>query len=581
MNDAKKKLALHWRILIGLLIGAVGGLVARQTTGMTIADAATQTSTLEVTGLSNAVANVEVEVNLTHTYVGNLVLTLVAPDSTRITLANRDGGDGDGFVATIFSDQAQTPMLSALAPFKGKFRPIQPLSSVNGKSANGTWSLEVQDAAVGDVGRVTKWGLTLTTASTMAASGSKSTPPTTTVVMWSPLEWWSKNIAESLGQIFLRVIFMVVVPLVFSALTLGVAGIGDVRKLGRLGVRTLMMTMILSGASVAIGLGGANLVKPGERLSDEKRTELKERFATQPVKAVEQAKNAKSIRDSLLDIIPRNPLQEMVGALDGSSPGGGMLAVMFFALVCGVAISISPERTGPLVSVLEGIYDIAMVVIGWAMKFAPIGVAGLMFSLTATLGVDILQTLIWYVVTVLAALSLHMFGVYSLVVWLFAKMSPRQFFGRITEVLLTAFATSSSNATLPTSLRVAEEKLGVRRDVANFVLTVGSTANQNGTALYEGITVLFLAQVFGVELTLAQQFQVVLMSVLAGVGTAGVPGGSLPLVVLVLKSVGVPEEGIGIILGIDRLLDMCRTTLNVTGDLAVAVCVDRGEAAAD
>ena len=208
------------------------------------------------------------------------------------------------------------------------------------------------------------------------------------------------------------------------------------------------------------------------------------------------------------------------------------------------------------------------------------GVAGFMFKLSATLGVEVLQILTWYVVTVVAALALHMFGVYSLVVWLFAKLSPREFFGRITEVLLTAFATSSSNATLPTSLRVAEEKLGVKREVANFVLTVGSTANQNGTALYEGITVLFLAQVFGVELTIAQQVPIVLMSILAGVGTAGVPGGSLPLVVLLLKSVDVPGDGIGIILGVDRLLDMCRTTLNVTGDLAVAVCVDHGEKAA-
>lgn len=401
--------------------------------------------------------------------------------------------------------------------------------------------------------------------------------PSATGKMDPTLEWLTKNVAETLGQVFLRMIFMVVVPLVFSALTLGVAGIGDVRRLGMLGVRTLVMTLLLSSASVAIGLGMANLVKPGARLPEDKRIELRAKYADQSQDAVKKAASAKTVRDSLLDIIPRNPLQEMVGALDGSSPGGGMLAVMFFALVCGVAISFSPERTAPLVAVLEGIYDIAMVVIGWAMKLAPFGVAGLMFSLTATLGRDILQTLIWYVGAVLLALSLHMFGVYSLVVWLIAKISPREFFSRISEVLLTAFATSSSNATLPTSLRVAEEKLGVKREVANFVLTVGSTANQNGTALYEGITVLFLAQVFGVELTFAQQFQVVLMSVLAGVGTAGVPGGSLPLVVLVLKSVGVPEQGIGIILGVDRLLDMCRTTLNVTGDLTVAVCVDRGE----
>ena len=393
----------------------------------------------------------------------------------------------------------------------------------------------------------------------------------------SILPWLTTNVAESLGQIFLRLIFMVVVPLVFSALSLGVAGIGDVRRLGRLGARTLLLTLILSSASVAIGLGAANLVKPGSRLAEAQRIELREKYASKSASAIKKASESKSVRDGLLDIIPRNPLQEMVGALDGSSPGGGMLSVMFFALVCGVAISVSPERTGPLVSVLEGIYDVSMVVIGWAMRFAPIGVAGLMFSLTATLGMDILHTLMWYVGTVLAALALHMFGVYSLVVWLIARLSPRTFFSRITDVLLTAFATSSSNATLPTSLRVAEENLGVKREVANFVLTVGSTANQNGTALYEGITVLFLAQVFGVELTLAQQVQVVLMSILAGVGTAGVPGGSLPLVVLVLKSVEVPVEGIGIILGVDRLLDMCRTTLNVTGDLAVAVCVDRVE----
>jgi DAACS family dicarboxylate/amino acid:cation (Na+ or H+) symporter len=211
------------------------------------------------------------------------------------------------------------------------------------------------------------------------------------------------------------------------------------------------------------------------------------------------------------------------------------------------------------------------------MRLAPFGVAGLVFSLTAVLGFDILKTLAWYVVTVIVGLALHMFGVYSLVVSIFARLSPRQFFGRITEVMLTAFATSSSNATLPTSLRVTEQNLGVHREIASFVLTVGSTANQNGTALYEGITVLFLAQVFGVDLTLTQQITVVLMSVLAGIGTAGVPGGSLPLVAILLLRVGVPPEGLGIILGVDRLLDMCRTTLNVTGDIAVAVCVNASE----
>lgn len=389
--------------------------------------------------------------------------------------------------------------------------------------------------------------------------------------------WIATNIGESLGQIFLRLIFMVVVPLVFSALTLGVAGIGDVRKLGRMGAHTALMTVILSSASVVIGLTLANVVRPGDRLGAEQREKLKEEYGSKSQTAVDQAKKAKSGRDSVLDLIPKNPLQEAVGAIDGSSPGGGMLAVMVFSLMVGIAITLAPERTGPFVAVLEGIYDVAMVIIGMAMRVAPYGVAGLVFSLTTKLGVEILETLLWYVGTVLVGLGLHMFGVYSVVAFVFAKLSPWQFFGRISEIILTAFATSSSSATLPTALRVTEANLGVKREVSSFVLTVGSTANQNGTALYEGLTVLFLAQVFGVELTAAQQFSVVMMSVLAGIGTAGVPGGSLPLVVLVLQSVGVPGEAIGIILGVDRLLDMCRTSLNVTGDVLVAACVDRME----
>jgi DAACS family dicarboxylate/amino acid:cation (Na+ or H+) symporter len=340
-----------------------------------------------------------------------------------------------------------------------------------------------------------------------------------------------------------------------------------------MGLRTLMMTLILSSASVAIGLTLANTVKPGARLPEEQREQLREKYSGSATAALESAKKAKGLRDTLLDLIPRNPLQEMVGAIDGSSPGGGMLAVM--------AITLAPERTGTLVSLLQGVFDVAMVIIGFAMKIAPLGVAGLMFALTARLGLDILQSLAWYVATVIVGLALHMFGVYSIVAVTFARTSPGKFFSRISDVMVTAFATSSSNATLPTALRVTEERLGVKPEVSRFVLTVGSTANQNGTALYEGLTVLFLAQMFGVDLTLTQQLTVVLMSVLAGIGTAGVPGGSLPLVALVLQSVNVPPEGIGIILGVDRILDMCRTTLNVTGDVLIALCVDRLERATE
>ena len=403
-------------------------------------------------------------------------------------------------------------------------------------------------------------------------------PPAANGTPNARLEWFATNIAETAGQIFLRMIFMVVVPLVFAALVLGVAEIGDVRKLGRMGLRTFIMTLVLSGTSVAIGLTLANVMRPGERLPQAQREQLVEKYRDRSDAAAAAAGRAKSARDMLLDLIPRNPLQEMVGALDGSSPGGGMLAVMVFALFVGAAITITPERTSTLVLVLQGMYDIAMTVIGWAMQLAPLGVAGLIFSLTSRLGARDLtharlvrgHRAFWASACTCSACTRH-----GAIV--FARMSPRRFFGRITDIMLTAFATSSSSATLPTALRVTEENLGVRKEVSRFVLTVGSTANQNGTALYEGLTVLFLAQVFGRDLSLAEQVTVVLMSVLAGIGTAGIPGGSLPLIALVLQTVEVPVAGIGIILGVDRLLDMCRTTVNVTGDVLIAACVDRME----
>jgi DAACS family dicarboxylate/amino acid:cation (Na+ or H+) symporter len=373
---------------------------------------------------------------------------------------------------------------------------------------------------------------------------------------------------------------MVVVPLVFCALVLGVAGMGNPRRLGRVGLRTLMYTVVLSVFSVVLGVGLVNTLRPGAHLSDEQRTQLRAKYESQAVAKVTQAKATKSVRDTLLDIIPRNPLQEMVGATDGTSPGGGMLAVMFFALIFGAAITVAPVRTAPIIAVFEGVYDVVLTIVGWAMHIAPVGVAGLTFSLTATLGFDIVRTLLWYVVTVLSGLSIHFVIVYSVALVFFARIRPWQFFSSASDALVTAFATSSSNATLPTTLRVAEHNLGIHREISGFVLTVGSTANQNGTALYEGVTVLFLAQVFGVDLTLSQQVIVALMAVLGGIGTAGIPSGSIPVVVMILLSVNVPGEAIGIILGVDRLLDMCRTVLNVAGDLVVAACVDRSEGTA-
>jgi DAACS family dicarboxylate/amino acid:cation (Na+ or H+) symporter len=253
-----------------------------------------------------------------------------------------------------------------------------------------------------------------------------------------------------------------------------------------------------------------------------------------------------------------------------------MLAVMVFSLILGAAITTAPDKCAALVGWLEGLNAISMVIIGWAMRLAPLGAGCLVFSITARLGFDILITLFWFVLTVLAGLGLHLVVTYPVVLSLFSRMSPRQFFRGAQEAMLVAFGTSSSSATLPTAIKVAETDLRLPKEISRFVLTVGATGNQNGTALYEGVVVLFMAQVFGKDLSVAQQIQVVLMSILAGVGTAGVPGGSLPLIVVLMTSLKIPGEGIAIIMGIDRILDMCRTVLNVTGDLVVATCVAGG-----
>jgi dicarboxylate/amino acid:cation (Na+ or H+) symporter, DAACS family len=388
-----------------------------------------------------------------------------------------------------------------------------------------------------------------------------------------PLVYW----VEPIGKIFLRLMFMVVLPLVFSALALAVVEIGDVRKLGRMGLRTLAYTAILSGSAVMIGLVLVNVLQPGKSLPPEIRDRIISKEASAAEGKVAQAEKAKPIRDTLIDLIPENPLQEMVGALDGSSKGDGMLAVMVFALVVGVAITITPERCAGLVSWLEGWNAVAMTIIGFAMRLAPVGAGCLVFAITAKLGLSVVYTLAWFVGTAVLGLALHMLVVYSIVLTLFSRKRPWDFFRETREATLVAFGTSSSSATLPTAIKVAEQDLKLPPRVANFVLTVGATGNQNGTALFEGVVVLFLAQVMGVDLTFAQQLQVVLMSVLAGIGTAGVPGGSIPLIVVVMQSVGIQGEAIGIIIGVDRLLDMCRTVVNVIGDLVIATCVSAGE----
>ncbi len=394
------------------------------------------------------------------------------------------------------------------------------------------------------------------------------------------VKWIVSNVAYPAGQIFLRMIFMIVIPLIFTAIVLGIADFRDINKIGRIGFKTLGFTVIITAVSVVIGLTLVNLFQPGTGIPTESREQLmitltNNQSITGLVKTAEESKTFIQI---LLDIIPRNPFVEIVYAFDPNYRGGGLLALMFFSLIFGIAMAMTPsEKIEGLTKTLQGVYDVLMKIISYAMKLAPYGVAGLIFSTSSQLGLQIVSTLFLYVVIVMGALLIHLFITYGLILKYAIKRNPIDFFKNITEVIITSFSTSSSNATLPTSIRVSIEKLKLDKDITNFVLTIGSTANQNGTALYEGITVLFLAQFYGIDLSFAQQLLVVFLSILAGVGTAGVPGGSLPLVIMVLQTVGIPAEGIGIILGVDRVLDMSRTVVNVTGDIVLASWIDTSE----
>lgn len=372
-----------------------------------------------------------------------------------------------------------------------------------------------------------------------------------------------------IGQIFLRLLFMLVVPLVFSALVLGVIEIGDVRSLGRIGGKTLAWIFLVTGLAALIGLLAVNVLEPGRGLPPEVGRELLEQASAQ-ASDIAARREAINPSDLLLNIIPRSVVD--------AAARNDLIAVMFFALLVGLAAAVirSPATETFRVGI-QGLYEISLKLIEWVIRLAPYAVAALLFTITARLGYDVLMQLARYVGTVVLALGVHMFVVFPILLRTLGGVSPLWFFKQIEPVMLTAFSTSSSSATLPTTLKVAEENLKAPRHVARFVCTLGATANMNGTALFEGVTVLFLAQFFGVELTLIQQLMVLLLCILGSVGAAGVPGGSLPVIAMILAMFGIPPEGIGLILGVDRFLDMCRTTVNVGGDLAGTMVIARGE----
>ncbi len=342
------------------------------------------------------------------------------------------------------------------------------------------------------------------------------------------VRWVGDNVAGPVGQVFLRVLLMTVIPLVFTSIALGVAGIGDIRRVGRVGIRTLLYFLVSTALSAAIGLALVNWFRPGAGLAPEVREQLMTTYRTQ-AQGLQAAGTTQFGIDTFVNMVPRNPIQ--------AAAGMDLLGVICFSLVFGAALTLIPEeKSRPLVRVLDAVGEAVVKIIDLAMKLAPYGVFGLIFFTTSRFGWGLLRQLGAYVAIVLLGLLIHGTVSLSLLVKLLGGLSPRVFWSRIRASIVTAFSTSSSNATLPTNIAVAEEELKIPPKIAGFVLPLGSTMCMNGTALYEGVTVLFLAQVFGVSLDLGTQVVVLVLSVITAVGAAGVPGGSLPLLMVVLAT---------------------------------------------
>lgn len=378
------------------------------------------------------------------------------------------------------------------------------------------------------------------------------------------------NVAWPLGKLFLNLLFMVVVPVVFSSLFLGVSGLGSVQALGRLGGRTLLWFLGTTALAVILGLTLVETIQPGRRLDPAALEEVQQSYAGEAAKKVAQGKEADAFSvDSIVNLVPTN-------VVEAAGDNKKVLGLIVFALLLGAAATRFPrERTASFRELLQTIYDLCVRILGWAMELAPFGVAGLIFHAAFTLGFKIMGLVLWYFATAMAGLLIHQFVVITALAWLFAGLRPGRFYRGCKALIVTAFSTSSSNATMPTTIRTAVDEFGAPPEIAGFVMPLGATMNMNGTALFEGVSVLFLAQVAGVELGVGQQLLVLGLTVLTAIGAAGVPGGSLPLLAVVLIYVGVPPEYLALILGVDRLVDMTRTVPNVTSDLVCSLWLSR------
>lgn len=374
------------------------------------------------------------------------------------------------------------------------------------------------------------------------------------------------------GTAFIRLISMIVVPLVFASLFVGTASLNDIRKLGRIGGKTIIYYLCTTAIAIMIGLVLANIFRPGSGLTKETQQQLLANYSEEAASKIDTALKKPGLAETLIDIIPRNPMESLTG--------GDMLQIIFFALILGIAITmVPPEKGSPVIKFFDGINEAMIKLVHLIMEFAPYGVFALIAAIIGEFGLGILGPLFKYSMIVIIGLFLHIIITYSLALKLLtrAKVSLKKFYRGIRPAQLIAFSSSSSSATLPVTMECVEENIGVSKEISSFVLPLGATINMDGTALYQGVAAVFIAQVFGMGLSVGQQLTIVLMATLASIGAAGVPGVGMITLTMVLKQIGVPLEGIALILGVDRILDMCRTIVNITGDATCATVVGYSE----
>ena len=371
--------------------------------------------------------------------------------------------------------------------------------------------------------------------------------------------------------IFMNCLTMTLVPLVFSSILTGVTNLGDISRLENIGLRTMLYYVATTAVAITIGLVLANVVNPGSNLDEATRAKMTSQFESVAKSKVTQAKsNQKTAFQTLQSVFPKNALET------ASKAKPDMLSIIFVAIICGLALlKIENKYSDPVIKFFSGITEMTVGIIIMVMKLAPYGVFALIASSIAqTQNIDFLIALIPFSLVTVVGLLLHMLGTNFVSLKYLSKVDPKEFFSKIKEVAITAFSTQSSGATMPVTLKTVEKEMGVKNEVASFVIPLGATINMDGTALFQGVSTIFLANIYGIDLGLSAQLTVVAMAVLASVGTAAVPGVGVVILTMILVSVGIPPEGILFILPVNNLLDMCRTVVNVVGDMACSVYIN-------